>query len=61
MVALLDTVSSHGDFMETYELAEKVRVLFERAQAELLNHVQEYGCEMVSEKLILAPGGFTVR
>jgi hypothetical protein len=49
MVTLLDTVSSYADFVETYELAEKVRVLFERAQAELLNHVQEHRCEIASE------------
>jgi len=49
MVTLLDTVSSYADFVETYELAEKARVLFDRARAELLKHVQEHGCEMASE------------
>jgi hypothetical protein len=49
MVTLLDTVSSYRDFVEKYERAEKVRLLFERACAELLNHVQEHGCEMVFE------------
>jgi len=49
MVTLLDNASSYGDVVETYGRAEKVRLLFDSARAEFLNHVQEHGCEVTLE------------
>ena len=49
VVKVLDSVSSYGDFVETYERAEGVRLLFDRARAELLNHVRDHGCEVANE------------
>ena len=49
MVTLLDNVSSFCDFEEAYELAEGVRLLFDRARVELHEHIEQHGCTMAGE------------
>jgi hypothetical protein len=46
----LEAVSNYKDFIEAYERAEGVRLLFARAKLELENHTREHGCSMLIDE-----------
>ena len=47
MVAVLDEHVTYRDFARAYKRAERIRLQFERARAELHRHMEQHGCEML--------------
>jgi hypothetical protein len=49
MVAAMERVSTPSEFVNAYERAEDVRLLFARALTDLSNHLQRHGCGLMEE------------
>ena len=44
VLTALEGVSNYTEFVEAYERAEGVRLLFVRARLDLEDHIREHGC-----------------